>query len=416
MISSLNNKIKKKQLKIAIIGLGYVGLPIAEAFSKHFKVIGYDINKSRILDLKNSIDGNDIKKKIKKKFSKNLIFTHKIDLIKNCDIFIITVPTPVNKKNIPNLKFLDHAIDDLISFDLKGKFVVIESTVFPTLCERYIKLIQIKKKILIDKDFYFGFSPERINPSDNYYTLKNIDKIVSSTSKKSVNFLKKLYSKIVNKIHVSNSIEDAEMAKIIENTQRDINIAFINEISIICNKLNLNFKNVLKLASTKWNFLKFNPGLVGGHCISVDPYYLTHILREVNYQPKVILSGRDINENYHKNIVSFFEKKIKSKKINILICGLTYKEDCNDVRNSKAFNLSTELQKKYSKIDLYDPNIKKDKVYNQKIIKKPKKNFYDLIIICVRHKIFYKKSKLLPEKFGKKNCKFYDVKLGGFLN
>ncbi len=146
MISSLNNKIKKKQLKIAIIGLGYVGLPIAEAFSKHFKVIGYDINKSRILDLKNSIDGNDIKKKIKKKFSKNLIFTHKIDLIKNCDIFIITVPTPVNKKNIPNLKFLDHAIDDLISFDLKGKFVVIESTVFPTLCERYIKLIQIKKK------------------------------------------------------------------------------------------------------------------------------------------------------------------------------------------------------------------------------------------------------------------------------
>jgi len=416
MISSLNNKIRKKQLKIAIIGLGYVGLPIAEAFSKHFKVIGYDINKRRILELNNNIDSNDIRKKIKKKFSKNLIFTYKKNLIKNCDIFIITVPTPVNKRNIPNLKPLDDAINDLITFDLKGKFIVIESTVYPTLCKKYIKLIQYKKKLLVDKDFYFGFSPERINPGDNFYTIKNIDKIVSSSSNKSVNFLKKLYSKIVNKIHVSNSIEDAEMAKIIENTQRDINIAFINEISIICNKLNLNFKNVLRLASTKWNFLKFNPGLVGGHCISVDPYYLTHVLKELNYKPKVILSGREINENYHKSIVSFFKKKFKSKKINILVCGLTYKEDCNDVRSSKAFNLSTALQKKYSKIDLFDPNIKKEKVYNQKIIKRPKKNFYDLVVICVRHKIFFKKSKLLLKKFGKKNCKYYDIKSGSFLN
>ena len=416
MISSLNNKIKKKQLKIAVIGLGYVGLPIAEAFSKHFKVIGYDINKSRISDLKNKIDKNDVSKKIKKKFSKNLIFSNKKNLIKNCDVFIITVPTPVNKRNIPDLKFLDNAINDLISFDLKGRFIVVESTVFPTLCAKYIDLIQFKKKILIDKDFYFGFSPERINPSDNFYTIKNIDKIVSSTSKNSVNFLKKLYSKIINKTHTSYSIEDAEMAKIIENTQRDINIAFINEISIICNKLNLNFKNVMRLASTKWNFLKFKPGLVGGHCISVDPYYLTHILKEVNYKPKVILSGRDINENYHKNIVSFFGKKLKSKKIKILISGLTYKEDCNDVRNSKAFNLSTLLKKNYSQVDLYDPNLKKNKVYNQIIIKKPKKNFYDLIIICVRHRIFFKKSKLLLKKFGKKNCKYYDIKLGGFLN
>jgi UDP-N-acetyl-D-galactosamine dehydrogenase len=416
MISSLNIKIKKKQLKIAVIGLGYVGLPIAKAFSKHFKVIGYDINKGRISDLKNKIDSNDLNKKIKKKFSKNLIFSNKKNFIKNCDVFIITVPTPVNKRNIPNLKFLDNAINDLISFDLKGKFIVVESTVFPTLCAKYIKLIQFKKKIQIDKDFYFGFSPERINPSDNFYTIKNIDKIVSSSSKKSVNFLKKLYSKIINKTHISYSIEDAEMAKIIENTQRDINIAFINEISIICNKLNLNFKNVIRLASTKWNFLKFKPGLVGGHCISVDPYYLTHILKEVNYKPKVILSGRDINENYHKNLVSFFGKNLKSKKIKILISGLTYKEDCNDVRNSKAFNLSTLLKKKYSQVHLYDPNLKEKKFYNQIILDKPMKNFYDLIVICVRHRIFFKKSKLLLKKFGKKNCKYYDIKLGGFLN
>ena len=415
MISSLNNKIKKKQLKIAIIGLGYVGLPIAEAFSKHFSVIGYDIDKSRISDLKNNLDNNEIRKKIKKKFSKNLTFTNKKEVIRNCDIFIITVPTPVSKKNIPDLKSLDKAINDLISFNLKGKFIVVESTVYPTLCAKYIKLIQSKKKLVIDKDFYFGFSPERINPSDNFYTIKNIDKIVSSNSNQSVNFLKKLYSKIVNKIHTSYSIEDAEMAKIIENTQRDINIAFINEISIICSKLNLNFKNVLRLASTKWNFLKFNPGLVGGHCISVDPYYLTHVLKKANYKPKVILSGRSINENYHKNLISFFEKQFKSKKINILISGLTYKEDCNDIRNSKAFNLSIELKKKYSKVDLYDPNIKNNKVYNQKILKKPNKNFYDLVIICVRHKLFFKKSKLVLKKFGKKNCKFYDIKLGGFL-
>lgn len=416
MISSLTYKFKKKHLKIAIIGLGYVGLPIAEAFSKHFLVVGYDINKSRISDLKNNIDSNDIRNKIKKKFSKNLTFTNKKEDIRNCDIFIITVPTPVSIKNVPDLKFLDKAINDLISFNLKDKFIVVESTVYPTLCAKYIKLIQLKKNLLIDKDFCFGFSPERINPSDNFYTIKNIDKIVSSNSIKSTNFLKKLYSKIVNKVHVSNSIEDAEMAKIIENTQRDINIAFINEISIICNKLNLNFKNVLNLASTKWNFLKFNPGLVGGHCISVDPYYLTYVLEKANYKPQVILSGRNINENYHKNIISFFTNKFKSKKINILIAGITYKEDCNDVRNSKAFNLSIELKKKYSKVDLYDPNIKKTHIYGQKILKKPKKNFYDLVIISVRHKLFFKNSKLLIKKFGKKNCVFYDIKFGGFLD
>tara|TARA_B100000989_G_scaffold180411_1_gene135581 strand:+ start:11 stop:1261 length:1251 start_codon:yes stop_codon:yes gene_type:complete len=416
MVGSLNNKIEKKQLKIAIIGLGYVGLPIAEAFSKHFQVVGYDIDANRILELKKKIDRNNIKKKNKKKFSKKLSFTNSKEFIKNCDIFIITVPTPVNHRNKPDLFYLDRAISDLTKFDLKGKFIVIESTVFPSLCSKYIKLIEDKKKLLNNKDFYFGFSPERINPGDNFYTLKNIDKIVSSNSASSLLFLKKLYSKIVNKIHTSISIEDAEMAKIIENTQRDINIAFINEISIICDKLNLNFGNVLNLASSKWNFLKFNPGLVGGHCISVDPYYLTHTLKKLNYKAKVILSGRDLNENYHKNISKFLKKKIKNKNIRVLVSGLSYKEDCNDVRNSKAFKLSRVLKKEYFKVDLYDPNIKKKMVYKQKIIEVPKKNYYDLIVICVRHKIFFKNSKLILSKFGNKKCKIYDVKLGSFLN
>ncbi len=414
MINLLTKKIEKKQLKIAVIGLGYVGLPIAEAFSKYFSVIGFDLDKKRISDLQNNFDRNNLDSS-KKKFSKKIIFTSKISELSSSDFFIITVPTPIKKKNVPNLNFLDKAVNDLISLDLKGKFIVIESTVYPTLSKKYIKLIENRTKLKLNKDFFFGFSPERINPGDNLNTLKNIDKIISCSSPSGLKILEKVYSKIINKIHLSKSIEDAEMAKIIENTQRDINIAFINEISIICQKLNLNFKNVLKLASTKWNFLRFTPGLVGGHCISVDPYYLTHLLKKNNYKPKVILSGRDLNESYPQYIFQFISKKFTSKKLKILIAGLAYKEDCNDTRNSKSFKLSKILRKKYTKVDLFDPNVLSKNLKIKHLLNKPKKNFYDLIILSVRHKVFFNKKHIILKKYGKKNCLIYDVKSGGYI-
>lgn len=414
MIKLLNKKLINKQLKIAVIGLGYVGLPIAKAFSKYFEVIGFDLDQNRILELNKNFDRNEITK-IKRIINKKIKFTNKLKDIKNCDIFIITVPTPIKKNNIPDLNYLDKAIFDLISLNLKNKFIIIESTIYPTLCAKYISIIANKTKLKINKDFYLGFSPERINPGDNTFTLKNIDKIVSSSSLISVEFLKKLYSKIINNVHISKSIEEAEMAKVIENTQRDINIAFINEISLICHKLNLNFNNVIKLASTKWNFLKFEPGLVGGHCISVDPYYLTYILKKKKYKPKVILSGRYLNENYSKNLVKIFKKKFRSSKVKILIAGLTYKEDCNDIRNSKAFDLAKNLKKFYHNVNLFDPHLKNNKIYNLKLTKKPKFNYYDFIIMCVRHKKFYKNSQLTLKLYGNKNHIIYDVKSGGYL-
>ena len=206
------------------------------------------------------------------------------------------------------------------------------------------------------------------------------------------------------------------MAKIIENTQRDINIAFINEISIICKKLNLNFQNVMKLASTKWNFLRFTPGLVGGHCISVDPYYLTYVLKKIKYDPKVILSGRGVNENYSNFIFQFIKERFISKKTKILLAGITYKEDCNDIRNSKAIILANKLIGRYKYVDVFDPNINLGKINNMNLVEKPKKNFYDLIVITVRHKKFLKNSKLTLKKFGKKKSFIYDVKAGGLID
>lgn len=282
---NLNTKLNDKTLRICILGLGYVGLPLAEAFSKFFNVKGYDISKKRISELKKKIDRNDIKLK-KKKFNKKISFTTNLKDAQNCDVYIITVPTPIKKNNVPDLSLLNKAISSLMSINLKNKFIVIESTVYPSLSHDCIKKIESKTKLKINKDFYFGYSPERINPGDNLKTIKNIDKIVSCNSKEGLNFLNKLYKKIINKTHVSLSLSEAEMAKIIENTQRDINISFINELSLICQKLNLNFENVISLACTKWNFLKFTPGLVGGHCISVDPYYLTHILKKITINQK----------------------------------------------------------------------------------------------------------------------------------
>ena len=385
---------------------------MAESFSKKFKVIGFDINDLRIKELKKGIDKNLVKNK-KKKFSKNLFFSDSFFDLKKCDFLIITVPTPVKKNKVPDLKQLNKAVHDLIGLGLKNKIIILESTIYPTLSQHYINLISKKTKLKLNTDFIFAFSPERINPGDSLKRINNIDKIVSAPTKKSSSLIKILYQNIIKKVHTSERLEESEMAKIIENTQRDINISFINEVVMICNKLKIDSSQVLKLASTKWNFLKFTPGLVGGHCIGVDPYYLTHKLKSINYNPKVILSGRSINENYHKYVINFINsKKIIKRNSKFLILGGSYKEDCNDLRNSKSLDLYNSIKNK-TKVFIYDPYIKKYKNYN--FIKKPLKNEYDFVLITVHHKQFYKKNNFNFKYCIKKDGLIYDIKKAKFI-
>ena len=406
-----------KKVKIGIIGLGYVGLPLMVSFSKKFEVIGFDINKKKINNLKNNNDetlqlNNDDFLRIKEKL------TFKIMDLYNCNVFIITVPTPVNKNKLPDLSPLKKA-SILLSKVIKHKDLVIyESTSFPGTTEnicakiieersliKYVKSDENEKKLNLKKEkyFYCGYSPERINPGDKKYKLENIVKVVSASTKKSLKFVNFLYKSIIKAgTYKAESIQIAEAAKIIENTQRDINIALFNELSIIFRKLNLNSKAIIDAASTKWNFHRYEPGLVGGHCISTDPYYLTYISKKNKYSPKIILSGRKLNDNMYKwvfkNIIKLLKKRNSKKKIKVLILGLTFKENCPDIRNSQLIELLTMFARKNMLVNAYDPYVNKLSLnksrYSNKIrILKKLPHFkrkYNVIIIGVKHNEFKK--------------------------
>lgn len=407
-----NNKSKK----IGIIGLGYVGIPLAISLSKHFKINCYDINKSKI---------NDLKKKIlpfayNEKFNfHNTLFSYNHSILDECNIYIVTVPTPVNKINNPDLSFLEKATK-IISYKLKkGDIVIYESTVYPGCTDEIcIPLLEKYSKLTLNKDFYCGYSPERINPGDSKHNLKNVVKIVSGSNNYSRKIINNIYSKIVNKTHQVSSIKIAESSKIIENTQRDINIALMNEFSKIFNKLNLDFSEILKASSTKWNFINFKPGLVGGHCIGVDPYYLAYKAKKNNIKPKIIIAGRKTNDDLSKWIAKKFivsANKFKHNKNNkILIVGLTFKEEINDIRNSKVFDLINALTNNF-KIDVYDPMVKKSDIvetnnFNFKSQLPKIKRKYIGIIFTVGHK---KIKKIGISKFlnlCKTNPIIYDLK------
>tara|TARA_Y100000389_G_C17466432_1_gene526078 strand:- start:2412 stop:3677 length:1266 start_codon:yes stop_codon:yes gene_type:complete len=408
------------KFNISIIGLGYIGLPLAIEFSKYFNVIGFDIDKKRVRELN---EGIDITKEIviKKKFSKNIYFTNNLKELQNSNVFIITVPTPVMRNNKPDLSYLKKA-SEIVARNLKSSSIVIyESTVYPGCTEEYCSPILEKLSGLrLNKDFYLGYSPERINPGDNKHKLKNIVKIVSGSNVYSLNLMKKLYSKIIKAgLHVAESIKIAEAAKVIENIQRDINIAFINECSLIFKRLNINSSKVLKAAETKWNFMPFKPGLVGGHCIGVDPYYLTYKAKKLKYSPKVILAGRKINNGMSSYIAKQVIKALKKndenlKKKKVLILGLSFKENCIDIRNSKVFDIINYLQRKKIKIDVYDPiidqsNITKEHKINL-LTRLEKKNYYDIIILAVPHLTFLSMGIKKIKKFGNKNLKIFDLK------
>ena len=409
-----------KKYKVAIIGLGYVGLGLAIEFSKISKITGFDKSNKRITDLKNGKDTNLLfsKKELEKR---KINFTNTVEDLKKCNFFIICVPTPVTKNKKPLLKPLIES-SKLIGAILKKKDIVVyESTVYPGCTEEIcIPILEKFSKLRINKDFLCGYSPERINPGDKINKLRNIIKVVSGTSNKSTNIIASMYSKIIKAgIHKAPNIKTAEAAKALENTQRSVNISLINEVSVLFNKLNIKTSEVLEAANTKWNFNYFVPGLVGGHCIAIDPYYLVYKAKQFGLKSKLIIGSQKINEEMpviicERFMKSLLKKKIKSKKKNVLIMGLTFKENCSDIRESKVFDIINYLTKKKINVKTYDPWVNKedlDKKLKINHIKnfKTKSNF-DGVIIAVRHDVFKKIGIKKIKSFCKKNSVIFDIK------
>ena len=378
----------------SVIGLGYVGLPLFIRLQKKFRTIGFDTDISRILKLNHKVD---INKEFSKKdliLKKGSFFTKKVSRLKKSNFFIITVPTPVNKNNIPNLKYLKKSCLIVGKILKKNDIVFFESTVYPGVTENFCaKILEKKSKLRLNRDFFIGYSPERINPGDKNHSVDKIFKIVSTNNQSTMKVAKKVYSCISKKLTFTFNIKEAESAKVIENIQRDLNIGLMNEIYKVCYKSNINFKNVIKLASTKWNFLKFNPGLVGGHCLPVDPYYYSSFAKKYGVKTNLILSGRKVNNSMYKFVYSKLVNEIKDLKIDfkdsrLLILGLTYKKNVSDIRNSYAINVVKLLEKRFRILDVYDPLLKNKKLKDIKIIENLKIANYDLVINLVNHDIF----------------------------
>ena len=394
MTNSIYKKLINKEAKLAVIGLGYVGLPIALEFAKQIKVVGFDINQERVdlmnnkIDPSNELDSSDFEKS-------DILFTANLEDLKDVEFFIVAVPTPIDNANLPNLKPLLGASNTVAKALKKGDYVVFESTVYPGCTEEdCIPVLEEISGLKFKNDFKVGYSPERINPGDKEHTLQNVIKVVSGCCDESLNEIAQVYELVVKAgVHRASTIKVAEAAKIIENTQRDLNIALMNELSIIFNKLKINTFDVLEAAGTKWNFLKFSPGLVGGHCIGVDPYYLTHKAAQAGYHSKVITSGRYVNDSMGGYIAKQSVKKIiaQGKHIQdakVLVMGATFKEDVSDIRNSKVIDIVNELISFQVHVDLIDPHASSDEMlheYGVGLIKNPTAD-YDAIIVAVNHK------------------------------
>ena len=357
-----NSKLKTQNLKLCIVGLGYVGLPLAVEFGKKFQTIGFDVNKQRINELKSFLDKTLEVSSDEIKEAKQLSYTNKIEDASKCNYYIITVPTPIDEYNRPDLSPLYAASRSVGKVLSKGNIVIYESTVYPGATEEdCVPILEKISGLKFNKDFFVGYSPERINPGDKEHRLTTIKKITSGSTKQAAIKVDNLYKSIVLAgTHLAPSIRVAEAAKVIENTQRDINIAFVNELYQLFDKLEIQTNEVLKAASTKWNFLQFKPGLVGGHCIGVDPYYLTHKAESIGHHPQMILAGRRINDNMSKYVAAQLIKKMIKKKqriqgAKVLVMGITFKENCPDIRNSKVLDVINELRSFGCKVDVTDP-------------------------------------------------------------
>ena len=407
------------EIKVAVIGLGYVGLPLAVEFSKKVSVVGFDISQTRVSELSRGVD-NTLEVSSQELESSSLQYSSLVEDLKDCDVYIVTVPTPIDAYNQPDLTPLIKASEMLGSVVGKGDIIIYESTVYPGATEEVcVPLVEEKSGLKFNVDFYAGYSPERINPGDKEHKVTNIVKVTSGSTEEVASFVEMLYASIITAgTYKADSIKVAEAAKVIENTQRDVNIALINEFSIIFNRLGIDSLSVLEAAGTKWNFLPFRPGLVGGHCIGVDPYYLTHKAQSVGYHPEMILAGRRLNDGMGKYIVAELVKGMLNKRIQVngakvLVLGLTFKENCPDIRNTKIVDIISELKGYNINVDITDPWCSAEEVeheYGLSLIEKPAQDNYDAIIIAVAHSQFKELGAENIRKLGKKNHVLYDLK------
>ena len=405
--------------KICIVGLGYVGLPLAAEFGKHFPTIGFDVNPDRLAELYKGVDSTLEVSESELALATELSYTNDIQSAADCNVFIVTVPTPINEHKQPDLTPLIRASETIGRALKHGDIVIYESTVYPGATEEdCIPVLEQVSGLVFNRDFYAGYSPERINPGDKERRVTNILKITSGSTPEVAQFVDSLYQTIIKAgTHLASSIKVAEAAKVIENTQRDVNIGLVNELALIFNKLGIDTEEVLKAAGTKWNFLPFRPGLVGGHCIGVDPYYLVHKAQAAGYHPEIIPGARRLNDNMGSYVVSQLIKAMLKKRIHIdgariLVMGLTFKENCPDLRNTRVLDIVDELAQFGAEVDVYEPWAEAEALTDLQInaVTEPMRNGYDGIVLAVAHDEFKEYSAEDIEALRRPNSVVYDLK------
>ena len=409
-----------KNTKIGIIGLGYVGLPLAVEFGKQYPTVGLDLKKDRVDELSAGSDSTLEVTSEELAEARQLGFSSSPEALADCNVYIVTVPTPIDSHNQPDLSYLKGASESVGGLVKIGDVVIFESTVFPGATEEVcIPVIEEVSGLEYNRDFFAGYSPERINPGDREHRVSNILKVTSGSTPEVGDYVDALYASIITAgTHRASSIRVAEASKVIENTQRDLNIALINELALICNQLGIDTEEVLVAAGTKWNFLPFRPGLVGGHCIGVDPYYLTHKAQEVSYHPEVILAGRRLNDDMGKYITEqvvrlMMDNKIQVSGSRVLVMGLTFKENCPDLRNSRVIDIVNALKKYSVQVDVHDPMVEPDNAraeYGMEMLAEPQAGQYDAVIVAVAHNQFRETGAAGIRAYCKPDGVLYDVK------
>ena len=409
-----------RSCRIGVVGLGYVGLPLAVEFGRYFDTVGFDIRAARVKELQSGRDSTLETTREELKGATRLTYTSRLEDLKRCRVYIVTVPTPIDGHNRPDLTPLVRASESIGTVLKKGDVVVYESTVYPGCTEEVcVPILERVSGLRFNKDFFAGYSPERINPGDKEHRLTTIRKVTSGSTPEVAEFVDKLYGSIVRAgTHKASSIRVAEAAKVIENTQRDVNIALINELALIFNRLGIDTEEVLQAAGSKWNFLPFRPGLVGGHCIGVDPYYLTHKAQEVGYHPEMILAGRRLNDNMGNYVAGrvvnlLTDRRIHVKGARVLVMGLTFKENCPDLRNSKVVDVVRELQRYGARVDCHDPWIDARAArheYGIRPVRTLERNRYDAIVMAVAHRQFRDMGAEAIRRLGRRNHVLYDIK------
>ncbi len=409
-----------RNCRIGVIGLGYVGLPLAVEFGKQYDTTGFDIREERIAELRRGRDHTLETEPKELRAAKRLRFTADLRELKRCQVFIVTVPTPIDEHKQPDLTPLERASDSVGKVLKRGDIVIYESTVYPGCTEEIcVPILERVSGLQFNRDFFAGYSPERINPGDRQHRLPTIRKVTSGSTTEVARFVDKLYASIITAgTHAASSIKVAEAAKVIENTQRDVNIALINELAMIFNRLGIDTQEVLEAAGSKWNFLPFRPGLVGGHCIGVDPYYLTHKAQQIGYHPEMILAGRRINDNMALYVAGevvrlMTAKRIHVKSSRVLVMGLAFKENCPDLRNSKVADVVRELGKYGAAVDVWDPWVNAKEArheYGIKLVSKPARSQYDGIVIAVAHREFLAMKPAELRRLAKRKHVIYDIK------